>query len=87
MITPAYLVVMTVQDLRSRGSNHEGDRVFVMRFWLERAASHDAGALWRAKVTDLNTGEARHANSVDEALDLVRGVMAEAPVTRQSAPR
>jgi len=69
---------MTVRNLRSSDGDPEGDRVFVLRFWLERPPSTVAQPMWRAKVTETDGGEPRHANSVDEALALVRSRMRHA---------
>ncbi|MDM0110713.1 hypothetical protein QTI66_01050 [Variovorax sp. J22R133] len=69
---------MTARNLRSSDGDPTQDRVFVLRFWLERAPGPGAGALWRAKVTEPDGGETRHANSVDEALALVRSRMCQA---------
>ncbi len=48
----------------------EGDRVFVLRFWLERAPPELI--LWRAKVSDLSSGTEKHLNGVEAALEYVR---------------
>lgn len=77
---------MVVKDLRSSGGTHDGDRVFVLRFWIERAAGPEATALWRAKVTELSSGEAKHVDSVDEALALVRSEMNRASGVGAAAP-
>jgi hypothetical protein len=53
----------------------DADRVFVLRFWLERSDDSGRRALWRAKVTEPDAGLTRHANSVDEALAMVRDEM------------
>jgi hypothetical protein len=51
----------------------EGDRVFVLRFWIERAAPDSV--LWRAKVSDLSAGTEKHLNGVDAALEYVRQLL------------
>ncbi len=70
---------MSEQDPRPLRSSADIDRVFVLRFWIERAAAPNAAAVWRAKVSDLSTGEEKHANDVDGALACVRTLMAEPP--------
>ncbi len=66
---------MTAGKQRPALGDDDSDRVFILRFWRERAAGVDSRALWRAKVTEPDGGAARHANSVDEALALVRNAM------------
>lgn len=77
---------MTARKAHPKDDVEHGDRVFVLRFWLERAASPGARALWRAKVTEPDGGETRHANSVDEALALVRDQMSRASENGAVAP-
>jgi hypothetical protein len=70
---------MSEQNLRPGGSTYDTDRVFVLRFWIERAAAPNAAAVWRAKVSNLSTGEEKHANDVDGALACVRSAMTLPP--------
>jgi len=70
---------MSEQDPRLHRSTADTDRVFVLRFWIERAAAPNAATVWRAKVSDLSTGEEKHANDVDGALACVRTLMMQTP--------
>jgi hypothetical protein len=71
----SYRCGMKVRKPQGAIGDDDSDRVFILRFWRERAASADGRAFWRAKVTEPDGGAARHANSVDEALALVRNAM------------
>jgi hypothetical protein len=57
------------------------DEVFVLRLWRE-AIGPAAGFQWRAQVTHVNSGDRRTANSVDEALALIRAGLEAAAVGR-----
>lgn len=52
------------------GSN--GDHVFVVRLWLERASGARNTALWRGRVTYLNTKQEINVGGIHEAFDAVR---------------
>ena len=50
----------------------DSDRVFILRFWVERESAPDAVPIWRAKVSNVVSGEERHVNGVEAALEHVR---------------
>ena len=70
---------MTVNESAAGDTTPDSDRVFVLRFWIERNAAENACSIWRAKVSDLSSGEEKHANGVDAALDIVRSAMRSGP--------
>ncbi|MGR9556476.1 hypothetical protein ACU8MG_25380 (plasmid) [Rhizobium leguminosarum] len=51
------------------------DHVFILRFWHEANADADASPLWRARVTDVNTGRQFHTDGLESALSVVRSLM------------
>jgi hypothetical protein len=52
-----------------------GDHVFVVRLWLERVPDARTTALWRGRVTYVNTQEEKHVDGIEEALEMVRAVL------------
>jgi hypothetical protein len=70
---------MSITELRAINEPRDGDRVFVLRFWIERESGPDAVPFWRAKVSDVMSGEERHVNGVEAALDHVRKSMDRTP--------
>lgn len=58
----------------------DNDRVFILRFWLERESAPSAVPFWRAKVSDVVSGEEKHTNGVDEALEHIRTQMNSTPI-------
>ena len=71
---------MSITERRSIQDRVDSDRVFILRFWVERESAPSTVSFWRAKVSDVVSGEERHVNGVEAALELVRGRMAIAPV-------
>jgi hypothetical protein len=67
---------MSSPERRRHPGPVDGDRVFILRFWIERDSAPEALPIWRAKVSDLVTGEERHLDGVDAALALVGERMA-----------
>ncbi len=63
---------MSSPERRANPDRVDGDRVFILRFWVERESAPDAVPIWRAKVSDVVSGEERHMNGVDAALEHVR---------------
>jgi predicted secreted Zn-dependent protease len=57
----------------------DGDRVYILRFWNERESGSDAAPVWRAKVSDVVSGEEKHVNGVEAALEHVRRSMDRSP--------
>lgn len=57
----------------------DSDRVFILRFWIERESAPHTVPIWRAKVSDVVSGEERHLDGVEAALALVRERMAATP--------
>ena len=56
------------------------DRVFVLRFWIERESGPGSERIWRAKVRDVASGRETHFNGVDATLEHVRKEMTFDPV-------
>lgn len=71
---------MSIHERRAHASREDRDRVFVLRFWIERESAPQAVPIWRAKVSDVVSGEERHVDGVDSALAYVRDVMATSPM-------
>ena len=61
---------MSIPERRANPDRVDSDRVFILRFWVERESAPDAVPIWRAKVSDVVSGEERHMNGVDAALEL-----------------
>lgn len=57
----------------------DNDRVFILRFWIESESGPHAVPFWRAKVSDVMSGEEKHVNGVDAALEHVRESMRATP--------
>jgi hypothetical protein len=71
---------MPIPERRATTDRADSDRVFILRFWIERESAPSTVPFWRAKVSDVVSGEERHVNGVEAALDLIRGDMAIAPL-------
>jgi len=71
---------MSSTERRGNPERVESDRVFILRFWIERESAPDSVPIWRAKVSDVVSGEERHVNGVDAALDHIRESMAAEPI-------
>jgi hypothetical protein len=56
----------------------DSDRVFILRFWIERESAPSTVPIWRAKVSDVMSGHERHMDGVEAALAHVREEMAAA---------
>jgi len=63
-------------------SSAGSDEVFVVRFWLERAPSESGAALWRGRVSHVNTSQETHVNSLKDAFDFIDDVLARSLDTR-----
>jgi hypothetical protein len=61
------------------------DQVFILRFWREEDGHMDATSLWRARVTDVNTGRELHADGIDMALTIVRSLLTTETDDRRGA--
>jgi hypothetical protein len=71
---------MTSPERRTNTERVDSDRVFILRFWIERESAPDSVPIWRAKVSDVVSGEERHVNGVDAALECIRKSMATEPL-------
>ena len=66
---------MVASERRAGAERGDNDRVFILRFWIERESTPHAVPLWRAKVSDVVSGEECHLNGVEPALEHVRKLM------------
>lgn len=66
---------MVVTERRENPEREDNDRVFILRFWVERESTPNTAPLWRAKVSNVVSGEERHLNGVEAALEHVRKTM------------
>ena len=71
---------MSTQERRANPHREDSDRVFIVRFWIERESAPDTAPIWRAKVSDVSSGEEKHVHGVEAALDYVRKSMCAAPI-------
>jgi hypothetical protein len=55
------------------------DHVFIVRLWLERASDARHTALWRGRVTYVNTKHETYVGGVEAALDVVRATLVAVP--------
>jgi hypothetical protein len=65
---------------RGNPDRADTDRVFILRFWVEHESAPGAVPFWRAKVSDVVSGEEKHKNGVDEALEHIRTQMNSTPI-------
>lgn len=70
---------MSNPEQRGNPDRADNDRVFILRFWVERESAPDAVPFWRAKVSDVVSGEEKHTNGVERALDHIRAQMESTP--------
>jgi hypothetical protein len=56
-------------------SQKKVDQVFVLRFWREEDPHVDGPSLWRARITEVNTGREFHAEGLETALTLIRSLL------------
>jgi hypothetical protein len=70
---------MLIPGHRDTTERIRDDRVFVLRFWIERESTLNAVPFWRARVSDLASGQEKHLNGVEAALNHVRELMAADP--------
>lgn len=70
---------MSIPERRSSPELVNYDRVFVLRFWIERESAPHAVPIWRAKVSDVASGQEKHLNGVEAALAHVRELMGADP--------
>lgn len=66
---------MPIPERHEHPDQVDNDRVFILRFWIERESAPEAVPIWRAKVSDVASGEEKHVNGVDAALAFVRSSM------------
>jgi hypothetical protein len=70
---------MSIPERRENPDRVDSDRVFILRFWIERESAPNAVPIWRAKVSDVVSGEEKHVNGVHAALEHVRNSMNAQP--------
>jgi len=54
------------------------DQVLVIRFWQERETKEMFPSDWRARITYVNSGQQFYASGIEEALAVVRSLLAVA---------
>jgi hypothetical protein len=60
------------------------DHVFIVRLWLERASDARHTALWRGRVTYVNTKQETYVGGVEAALDVVRTTLLPEPQAKSA---
>jgi hypothetical protein len=51
------------------------DQVFVLRLWREEDPHVDGPSLWRARISEVNTGREFHAEGLETALTILRSLV------------
>jgi hypothetical protein len=71
-----YRRAMTIPAGHGESDRSDNDRVFVLRFWIERESAPGSERIWRARVRDVASGREAYFNSVEATLDHLRKEMA-----------
>ena len=62
------------------------DEVFILRFWLEEAGTHDQ-LRWRAQVRSVNTQQRQIADDIDAAFTLIARRLGAALLAEKENPK